>query len=240
MVAFSPPAELLDVLENPKARTNILRWSTRILATARGAVIHSRDETADTLETALKLGYYRARMNRFLEEKGLVPEQWLRDQRGKDTRPQSRVDRRYDLEIAINRYPELHDYTPTLSYEEIVRAAHTEFTKMLRGVGSHVQEGLHRFQVQYTGASQEPGNDFSIETVVGKERFSGEETVSYPRLWVEGESGLPPIAIEIARHLVPKYGLVPTLYWIWSKIVCEEPAELLRSLGGSAYDELQF
>jgi hypothetical protein len=215
----------------------------------RKASIASDIPTEEVLagaETAIKFGYFRARMYRFLTEKGEDPQLWLAVHRAAKPgrrRTSAQLD---DFETVEQRFPEYTTYTLSspLTHQEVMKAASEEMQGIFCAPGSDYHQAKlytrHKFKSDRApeyenkrAAAVHKMEGLSLTDCVELNELeeSGRSPSVSNKAFLDSEdSPFGPVIITIARHFVKVFGLIPTLYWVIQKTMTLETPELLRCL----------
>jgi hypothetical protein len=192
--------------------------------------VGSRTEVTPELNTAIKLGFYRAKMYRFLGEQGHDPKAWFAETR--TSNGFHKKDRSHDVKLLNAAYPEYQTYTlgAELSQDEVLFASMEEVYDLLCGVGSDYH------QANRTRAGGGIKQEFvcgNLNTDVSVSEGTGVvETVENAAFTLDPNTVFGPTCLKVAAHMVKQFGAVPTVYWLWKKTLVPETTDLLRLFGG--------
>lgn len=218
--------------------TSLLTDPTVIRTLCAGISRTHRYVKHSAIPEALVLGFYRATLMQFLAQNGVDADAWLREKRRLDDRPSHIRDRRYDHEIVLQYFPEFAEYIPpTLPARAVVlKEAWRTYYTLQRGIGSDFQQQSGWAERRLQQARKKDHSPGVMEDCL----YSHALPVSHASPFYQREDGIPPLCIEAVRHLTPRYGLIPSLYWVCNKVLCEDAAELLRLFGAGDWSEKEF
>ncbi len=188
-----------------------------------------------SLNTAIKLGYYRAKMYRFLVEQGHEPKTWFWETRVKAGL--TNKDRSNDIRLLETAYPEFQSYTmgSALTQDEVANASMEEVYDMMCGAGSDYQQNTRTVSNSasqiFTCGEMGPNSNTTSAT-----SSMADNTVENTAFKTDPNEVFGPACIHVGRHFVKRFGVVPTVYWLWKRTLVPETTDLLRLLGGADVD----